>query len=85
MSVVTKIGSEVGAYENYAKINTCTKSLLISTQKLYFSDNDPVYYVIIQEPVLITDMISEGIHLLNTYSFRHTQSFSFLDKSAGPI
>ena len=64
-------------------------SLLISTQKLYFGDNDAIYDVIILEPslkdVIATAMISAGIHFLNYYSFRHTQSFSFLDKSTGPI
>ena len=30
-------------------------------------------------------MKSAGIHLLNQYSFRHTQPFAFLDKSTGPI
>ena len=35
--------------------------------------------------VFTTDMKSAGIHLLKQYSFRHTQPFSFLDKSTGPI
>ena len=46
--MVTKIGSEVGAYVKIWKNNIIT--LLLSTQK-YFGDNDGVYDVIIQEPV----------------------------------
>ena len=38
-----------------------------------------------ENDVITTDMKSAGIHLLNRYSFRHTQPFSFLDKSTGPI
>ena len=47
--MVTKIRSEVGAYVNYEKNNVLI--LLISTQKLYFCDDDAIYDVIIQEPV----------------------------------
>ena len=54
-------------------------SLLISTQKLYFGDNDAI------SDVITTDMISAGIHLLNYLSLRHIQLFSFLDLSTGPI
>ena len=49
MCVVTKIGSVVGAYVNYEKITY--QFFLISSQKLYFSDDDAIYDVIIQEPV----------------------------------
>ena len=49
MFVVTKIGSEVGAYVNYKKNNVLI--LLISSQKMYFDDDDAIYDVIIQEPV----------------------------------
>ena len=35
--------------------------------------------------MMSSDMKSAGIHLLNYWSFRHTQQFSFLDKSTGPI
>ena len=50
--------------------------LLISSQKLYFGDDDAIYDIIIQEPVW---------NLLNQYSFGNTQPFSFLGKSTGPI
>ena len=61
--------------------------LLIWTQKVYFSDDDAIYDVIIQEPVWKWrhDMKSAGIHLLNYFSLRQTQPFSFLDKWTGPI
>ena len=76
MFVVTKIWSEAGAYVNYKKNNVLI--LLISSQKMYFGDDDAFYDVIIQEPVWkwrqTTDMKSAGIHLLNPYSFS-----SFLD------
>ena len=61
--------------------------LLISTQKSYFCDNDAIYDVIMQEPVITvitTDIKSAVIHLLNNHSLRPSQSFSFLDKSTGP-
>ena len=45
----TKIGSELGAYANYEKNNVLT--LLISSQKLFFGDDDAIYDVIIQEPI----------------------------------
>ena len=38
-----------------------------------------------ENDIITTDMKSAGIHLLNYYSFTHTQPFSFLDKSTGPI
>ena len=44
-----KNGSEVGAYVNYEKKNVLI--LLISSQKLYFGDDDAIYDLIIQEPV----------------------------------
>ena len=49
---------------------------------------DAIYDVIIQEFVwkwhhYLTDMNSAGIHLLNQYSFKHTQPFS--NKSTGLI
>ena len=46
--VVTKIGSEVGAYVIYEK-NVLI--LLISSQKLYFGDDDAIYDTRFQEPV----------------------------------
>ena len=49
MSVYTKIGLEVGAYVNYKKNNVLI--LLISSQKMYFGDDDAFYDVIIQEPL----------------------------------
>ena len=49
MCVVTKIGSEVGAYVNYIKNNVLI--LRISSQKLYFGHDDVIYDIIIQEPV----------------------------------
>ena len=48
-SVVTKTGSELVAYVNYEKKNV--HILLISSQKVYFGDDDAIYDVIIQEPV----------------------------------
>ena len=83
--VVTKIGSEVGAYVNYKKNNLLIS--LISSQKLYFGHDDAIYNLkkLFENDVISTDMKSAGIHLLNQYSFRHTQPFSFLDKSTGPI
>ena len=61
----------------------------MSTQKLYFCNNDAIYEVIIknqfENDVITTDMKAAGIHLLNYYSFRHTQQFSFLDKLTGPF
>ena len=53
--------------------------LLISIEKLYFGDDNPIYDVITE------DMKSAMIHLLNKQSFRYTQPFSFLDKLKGPI
>ena len=47
--MVTKIGSEVGAYVNYEKNNVLI--LLNQSQKLYFGDDDAIYNVILQEPV----------------------------------
>ena len=38
-----------------------------------------------ENDVIIKEMKSAGINLLNQYSFRHTKPFSFLDKSTGPI
>ena len=38
-----------------------------------------------ENDVITTDMISAWIHLLINFSLRHTHSFSFLDKSTGPI
>ena len=35
--------------------------------------------------VITTDIKSAGIHFLNYHSLRPPQSFSFLDKSMGPI
>ena len=61
---------------NFANFNTkdvCTL-LMTSIIKNQF-END----------VMTTDMKSAGIHLLNYYSFRHTQPFSFWDKSTGPF
>ena len=46
--MVTKIGSVV-EYVNYEKNNVLI--LLISSQKLYFDDDDAIYDNIIQEPV----------------------------------
>ena len=64
-------------------------NLVISTQMSYFCDIDAIYDVIMQEPVgndvMTTDIKSVGIHLLNNHSLRPSQSFSFLDKSTGPI
>ena len=51
-------------------------SLLFSTQKLYFGDNDAVHDQF-ENDIITTDLKSAGIHLLNYYSFRHTQQFSF--------
>ena len=39
----------------------------------------------IDNDVISTYMKSAGINLLNKYTFRHTQPFSFLHKSTGPI
>ena len=50
-----------------------------------------VYDIIMQEPVknevTTINIESAGIHLLNNHSFRPAQSFSFsfLDKSSGPM
>ena len=49
--MVTKIGSEVGAYVNYEKNNVLVNFANISSQKLYFGDDDAIDDVIIQEPV----------------------------------
>ena len=73
--MVTKIGSEVGVYMNY---ENNVLILLISSQKLYFGDDDAIYDVIIQEPVMTTDMKSAGIHFFQTYS-----TIFILDKSTG--
>ena len=62
--------------------------LLISTQKLYFSDGDAIYDVLMQVSVfdfITTDIKFTMIHLLNYQAFRHTQPFSFSDKLTGPI
>ena len=47
--MVEKIGSVVDVYVNYEKNNILI--LLISTQKLYFGDDDAIHNVIIKEPV----------------------------------
>ena len=63
--------------------------LLILIQKSYFFDNDAFFDVMIQEPDRkwrqnTTDLKSAGIYLLNYYSLRPSQPFSFVDKSTGP-
>ena len=64
-------------------------SLLISTQKLYFGDDDAIHDVIIKEPVWkwrhnYRHEINRNTFAENHFPFRHTQSFSVLDKSTGP-
>ena len=87
MSVVTKIGSGVGAYMNYEKNSILI--FIISTWKLYVGDDDTIYDAIIktkfENDVIPSDMKSAGIHSLNCYSFRHLKPFSFLDKSTESI
>ena len=73
--MVTKIGSEVGAYENYEKNNALI--LQMSSQKLYLGDDGAIYDVIIQEPVwkwrhnyrheISRDLFAESV-LFQTYS-----------------
>ena len=58
--------------------------LLIPTQKLYFCDNDAFMTEPVKNDVITTDTKSTGIHLLNNYSLRPSQSFSFLDKVKRP-
>ena len=58
--------------------------LLISTQKGAFSVMMTLF-ITFKNDVITTDMRSTGIHLLNNYSFRHNETFSFLDKSTGLI
>ena len=48
MSIETKIESEVGAYVKREKKGMLI--CLISTQNLYFGDDDTIYDVILQEP-----------------------------------
>ena len=51
------------------------KTLLISTQKLYFGDGDAIYDVLMQVSVFKNDFITTDmkmIHLLNYKAFRHT-------------
>ena len=77
-----KNGSQVGAYVKHSML-----IFLITTQKSYACDNDANYDVIMQEPVSKlrhNHMKSAGIWLLNYYSFRPTQPFSFWDKSTLP-
>ena len=73
-------------YVNYEKNNVLI--LLISSQKLYFGDDDTIdeFKNLFENDVITTDLKSAAIHLLNQFSFRHTQPFSsFIDKSTGPI
>ena len=83
--MVTKIGSEVGVcvvWKNNILI------LLLSSQKLYFCDEDAICDVIIQEPVwkwrhnyrhkISRDPFAELL------PFRHTQPCLFLEKQTGP-
>ena len=59
--------------------------LLISTQKLYFGDDDAIYDVIIQEPVWKWRHNYRHRISRDPFAKWHTQPFSFLDKPTGPI